>query len=286
MKVSSAFIRATQAHTVPKPDPWEKVPRSEWNNIFSQTNVAAKFKYKMWVWDSSIREYVYDDTLREYLFTNLPQVRVSQDNVYGQCLWSGDTQGMVPGVFYTDSDRYFPTTNEEMCFDIRSTEGNGTMLDGASFTLAEAGASLYASGFTPGTYKMELTHYYGIPYEKYWNGQITKGLEIVNLRETHVSYTDDDWFDLDPEIKIFPGYQGELATKGYRLGLAIKVVETHIFKIDYLWQGKVFATSGIGTFCDGIKEIDFQSDGTRWERNQTLERNAFHYVDFDLYRLK
>lgn len=289
MKVSSAFIRATQAHTIPKPDPWEKVPKSEWRGIYSQSNVAMKFKYKIWRWDSSLGKYVFEDVWRQYTYTNLPQVKVTEDNVYGQHLWSGDTRGMVPGIFFIDADRYWPTTNYEVGFSVRSVEGNGTMLDPDTFTIAEAGASLYGSGFSPGTYKMVITRYIGIPFDKFYNGQITKDLEIVNLRETHVSFSDDDWFDLDPEIKRFDGYEGEFPTTlGYRRGLAVKMTETHIFKIDYLWQSKVFANCGIATFCDGFKEVDFDADGEiRGEGYwQTLERNAFHYIDYDLYKLK
>lgn len=280
MKVSSAFIRATQAQNVPIPDPWEPVSRRDWiGHIYSTGNVAFAFKYKRHIYQDG--QWVPEDEWINQTFTNLPQTKIA-DEGEGSLIWDGNYQGMIPGLFYLDDSRYNPNNThrtEYMLFNPPS----GEQLTQGTLTYTAGGSSFYGSYFSPGKYRLEIVRYFGRRYSHHYNGNLADTIKVEGLIKTYESYGENDWFDFDPEVKEFEGY-GDYPQ--FRQGHVVTLTENHVFEVENLWDSFNFSTIGIRTFCEGIRHVSYDLDGETEIHTPIGQADMIYLQDFNLYRLK
>ena len=261
MKISSAFIRATQARTVPKPvPPWEPVDRSLWTGgtIYPRWKTTVSFKYKKHKYING--EWVPQDEWNDGFYSQMQVTRVSNTG-NGALIRAGDYRGMVPGLFYTDDTNI--NTNPNPSWYIRSPSlSSDEKLSVGTLTFTGATPNFYFGYFEPGTYKLEIIRYFGRPVLKWYNGNMRYGIAVENLIRTDYSYGENDYFHFDPEPQIYEGYRGESGELSvYRSGVVVKLTETHVFTKESYWGDILIDSIGLGTFCDGIRFVDYDTDG-------------------------
>ena len=259
MKVTSAFIRATQTHTIPKPDPWEPVPRSEWVGgvISPRWKEYLGYKYQQYVYQDG--QWVYQDEWHTNRI-GMDFQRVTGDDEISELIKAGDYQGMVPGLFFPSNTGTYhdPDTPD---YPLAVSLGSGEAFAGGTITYTSAAPTFVVGwGLTPGTYMYEIVRYHGRPQAYHYNGKLYKTIKVEGLKQTYYEYGPNDKFFFDPEVKEFEGYK-RTGRAPYRPGHVVTLTEQHIFDIVGGWNTVLFDTIGLATFCDGIRHVEYDIDG-------------------------
>ncbi len=285
MKISSAFIRANQVESIPKPDPWAPVDRSQWTgNIYKRFNVAFQFKYKQHIYESG--EWVPSADWVETTYTNMPETKVANSGT-GSLILAGDYQGMVPGLFYLDDSSYNPNNIHRTEYMLSDEQESGKALTRSSLTLLSGGSAFYGTGFQPGTYKLEIMRYFGGPYRYHSNNNLAETIVVEGLIKTHEAYDEDNYFDFDPTILEFEGYTGEYSQTAYRKAHVVLLKETHFFTVEHTYDSPAFSTCDLSTFCNGIRQVEYDTDGETEVTTPIFAQVPMVYLqDFNLYKLK